>query len=155
MYICIGTGLGSCFTENGALVRGKDGVPASGWIYAEPFEGDTIDNQLSASALRREMDASPALCALPDVRAAAEAAQTGNPAAQALFTAFGEKLSRAIPPFLQSFGAQELVVGGQVAKSFPLFSAPLLTACRTLGVQVFPCPRSDDFAMRGALCLFL
>lgn len=154
MYICIGTGLGSCFIENGALIKNREDVPPCGWIFAEPFDGDIIDCMVSGSALLRMMREVPELYSLSDVRAAAEAAFSGNAAAIRLFERFGSRLARAVTPFLEQFGAQRLVAGGQIVKSFSLFGNELENACAARGIALSLCPASADYAMKGALRLF-
>lgn len=154
MYICIGTGLGSCFIENGALIKNRADVPPCGWIFAEPFDGDMIDRMVSGSALVRMMREAPELYSLSDVRAAADAAFSGNAAAIRLFDRFGDRLARAVLPFLERFGAQRLVAGGQTVKSFSLFGNELESACSARGIALSLCPASADYAMKGALRLF-
>ena len=45
MFVCIGTGCGSAFAVNGALVSAPEpGVPENGWIYNTPFLGGQIDD---------------------------------------------------------------------------------------------------------------
>ena len=154
MYICIGTGLGSCFIENGALIKNRADVPPCGWIFAEPFDDDIIDRMVSGSALVRMMREVPELYNLSDVRAAADAAFSGNAAAFRLFGCFGGRLIRAVIPFLERFGAQRLVVGGQIVKSFSLFGNELESACFARGIALSLCPTSADYAMKGALRLF-
>ena len=41
LCVCIGTGAGSAFVENGKTVKTGKGVPENGWIYQQPF-GDSI-----------------------------------------------------------------------------------------------------------------
>ncbi len=38
LCVCIGTGAGSAFVENGKTVKTGKGVPENGWIYQQPFE---------------------------------------------------------------------------------------------------------------------
>lgn len=154
MYICIGTGLGSCFIENGTLIKSRADVPECGWIFAEPFDGDIIDRQVSGSALFRMIKETPALSHFSDVRAAAEAAFSGSEVAISLFNEFGNRLSRAVTPFLDRFSAERLVVGGQIVKSFALFDKELRAACTKRSIPISLCPSSEDFAMKGALRLF-
>ena len=154
MYICIGTGLGSCFIENGALIKQRADVPPFGWIFAEPFDHDIIDRMVSGSALLNMIRHDSALCHLQDVRTAAEAAFSGNQAAISLFECFGDRLVRAVTPFLERFHAQRLVVGGQISKSFSLFGTKLQNECAIRKIALSLCPSSADYAMKGTLRLF-
>ena len=140
--------------ENGMLIKNRADVPPCGWIFAEPFDGDIIDRMVSGSALVRMMREVPELYNLSDVRAAADAAFSGNAAALRLFDCFGGRLVRAVIPFLERFGAQRLVVGGQIVKSFSLFGNGLESACFARSIALSLCPASADYAMKGAIRLF-
>ncbi len=154
MYLCIGTGLGSCFVENGTLIKSRDDVPSRGWVFDTPFEGDIIDRLVSGSALRQMMNEFPSLRALPDVKAAADRALEGDPDAIALYRTFGGRLARATAPFLDRFAPGMLVIGGQIARSFALFGDEIRQVCDERHVALHLCPDSADFAMKGVLCLF-
>ena len=53
MCLCIGTGAGSAFLEQGRLCRQDPWVPENGWIYSFPFHGGIIDDWISARGLER------------------------------------------------------------------------------------------------------
>ncbi len=154
MYLCIGTGLGSCFIEDGQLIKSRSDVPPRGWVFDTPFEGDIIDRRVSGSALRQMMDTIPSLRDLPDIKAAAERAVSGDPDAIMLYQTFGERFARAVTPFLDQFKPHMLVIGGQISKSMDLFGAQIHEACTSRQIKLHVCPDSADFAMKGVLCLF-
>ena len=53
LCLCIGTGAGSAFLEEGRLLKEDRRIPENGWIYSYPFRGKTIDDWISARGLER------------------------------------------------------------------------------------------------------
>ncbi len=134
--ICIGTGIGSGFCRDGQLVKSGDTVPENGWIYQTPYGDSIADAYASATGLRRMIRQDPALGQIPDVKELAEAATAGNTPALALFQSFGEILRDIVLPHALRFGADCLVVGGDVAKSGALFLTPLEDALGKAGIAL-------------------
>lgn len=151
LYLCIGTGLGSCFVADGQLVKSDNTVPANGWLYPVPCAGKTADEMLSASGLAAVMRKNPASAQHPDVKALAAAAFAGDSAAKAIFDEFGILLAETVLPYAKRFDADRLVIGGQVAKSAALFEQPL----RKSGIPLDIRPDSARFAALGVITLFL
>lgn len=171
MCVCIGTGAGSAFVEDGrVLKKAQDGVPENGWIYNTPFKKGVIDDYVSVRGLRRltesvfgqletvagpwsgEAVGGPALSAPAAPVDGAQLfalAEAGSGEAQNVFTTFGENVRDALWPFLDSFRPQGLVLGGQIAKSFSYFGKPLSEACRRTGTAVYTEPDTSIRAMEG------
>lgn len=120
LCLCIGTGLGSAFLEDGKLITTRSDVPARGWVYNTPFLGSIIDDYISARgilSLHQTLHGS-----IPqDVKTIAQLAASGDLACLETFKCFGIRFADAIHTFLQNFRPDTLVIGGQIAKSFPLF----------------------------------
>ena len=154
MMICIGTGLGSGFVEQGRLVKSGPRVPENGWIYSLPYRNGIVDQYLSATGLTNMLRESG--CFAPDitVKDAAELARQGNAPAKRIFEAFGQRLEEVIPPIARRFGAECLVVGGQAAKSGGLFCGGLEQALGRWGIQLRISPDSSASAMRAVPLLF-
>lgn len=154
LYLGIGTGIGSCFLEDGRLVKNRADVPAHGWVYHTPFRDGIADQYLSARGLMRQATRFPALAAIADPKALCAAAREGLPDAQQAVSAFGAVLAEAAAPFAERFLAQRIVVGGQVAKDFDLYSAPLARYCETTDRRLDCCPESSMYAALGVAKLF-
>lgn len=60
-----------------------------------------------------------------DVKELADLARQGNLAYKQVFEEFGSCLAEMLDPYIVGFGAQRLVLGGQIAKSFDVFGPPL------------------------------
>lgn len=150
MCVCIGTGAGSAFVENGCVLKKpQDGVPENGWIYNTPFKTGVIDDYVSVRGLKRLTESCLAQAETADGAQLFSLAEAGNGAAQRIFAAFGENVRDALWPFLDGFRPQGLVLGGQIAKSFPYFGKPIDEACRRVGTAVYTEPNTSVRAMEG------
>lgn len=154
MLVCIGTGLGSGFVADGRLVKTGDAVPADGWLYATPYRDGTVDGWLSATGIRRMIRDAGGFPPGTDVKELAELARRGDRRAGDIFREFGDMLAQVLPPFARRFGAQALVVGGQVSRSADLFIAPLQARLAEEGMALSTAPASDLSAMRAVPLLF-
>ncbi|WP_239619283.1 ROK family protein [Cohnella mopanensis] len=119
--LTIGTGLGSCFLENGRLVQRRDDVPDQGWLYNVPYQDKIADDWISrrgilqlASEMRLEPDGL-------DVRDYAIAALDGDRLAAELFETFGRRMASILASSLRAFTPDRIVIGGQISKSGILF----------------------------------
>ena len=131
--VTLGTGLGSAFLVDGRPVEDGDGVPAHGWLYAEPFEGAAADELFSARGLRRRWQA--AGLDFPDARAAALAARAGDPAARQAFETFGAELGRFLTPYAARFAAEAVLVLGGLSGAYDLLERSLAAH---LSVPAYP-----------------
>ena len=135
MFVCIGTGCGSAFAVNGALVSAPEpGVPENGWIYPTPFLEGQIDDYLSRRGLLALTQAR--LGQALDGKALAQRTRSGEKSAGACFREFGVRLRDALSPFLDGFRPEVLCLGGQIMKSGDLFLEPLETACLGSGIRL-------------------
>lgn len=154
LAVCIGTGIGSGFFADGKLVKKGLEVPENGWIYKTPYQDSIVDNYVSATGIRRMIHQNPYLTNILDVKELADAAQLGNPYALSLFQEFGTMLAEILPTFIQQFHADALIIGGDVAKSFPLFSSPIKDLLASTGVSVLPSKIFSDNSLLAASILF-
>ena len=152
--VTLGTGCGSTFLRDGQMVRGEDGIPADGMIYHRPYLDGTIDDAISKRGIQRlavQFGFPPG----SSVREMDVAARNGDQNAAALFDAFGKRLGDALAPYLESFDADGLVLGGNIAKGFPLFEAGMR---ETIGHRDLPILVSDNLeksALIGAASLIV
>ncbi|NBD25380.1 ROK family protein [Paenibacillus glycinis] len=147
--LTLGTGLGSCFLEDGALIKQRADVPDNGWLYAAPYRDGIADDFLSrrgflrlAAELGHDADGL-------DVRDFAEAAAGGDGAAKQLFAAFGKRMAAILAGPLLRFRPERIVLGGQISKSgslfAPVFEAELAGAGLAADVRVSPDTLASTF----------
>lgn len=119
--LTIGTGLGSCFLENGRLVKTGEGVPEQGWLYSVPYQGKMADDYISRRGILQLAEELGLETGGLDVHDYARMAHSGDPASVRLFAAFGRRMATILAPSLRRFGPDTIVIGGQIAKSGGLF----------------------------------
>ncbi len=135
MYLCIGTGAGSSFTEDGRVLKKQsDNFPENGWIYKTPFKDSIIDDYISIRGLKK---ISEKYCNRPveGIDLYEMAVKNEEPALYTL-KEFGTNLAEAIVPYLKSFIPDCLVLGGQVSKSFNYFGSQLEDYCKEHKISV-------------------
>jgi len=122
--VTIGTGIGSAFLDYGRPVRTGDTVPPGGELYKVLYDGRPIEDWISARAIRRSyFDRLGAEEGGIGVKEIAERARAGEAVpSQVLLDAFGV-LSRALVPWLLSFGATKVVLGGSISGAFDIVSS--------------------------------
>jgi glucokinase len=140
--LTLGSGLGSAFLSDGVPVQAGEGVPPDGFLYPFRLSGVPVEDCISRRALIARYG-EPGL----DVDAIAERARAGEPRAVALFAELGENLAEFLAPWVAAFAAERVVIGGAIARAWPLFAAPLNRLGR--GVAV-PAQRPDEAALVGA-----
>ena len=120
LCLCIGTGSGSAFLENGRLLKQDPRIPDNGWIYPFPFHGSTIDDWISVRGLKRLTCESgfPAGTSGKDLF---DLAVQENRRAAAVWKTFGIFIADALQPFVDSFRPHQLILGGQVSKAERFF----------------------------------
>lgn len=148
--VCIGTGAGSAFVKDGRIIREPGaGVPENGWIYCTPYKDGVIDDYVSVRGLGRLTEEVFARAEGMDGAALYKRAEAGDEGAKKVFSMFGEDVKEALWPFLSAFRPDGLVLGGQIAKSFPHFGKQLKEACRAYRTEIFLEPDTSVRAMEG------
>ena len=117
--ITLGTGLGAALVVDGKPVCNALGSPAENVsLWSKPFRNGVVEDHISSRALLAKYPA-------PDVKAIADAAKAGDDRALAVWREFGEALNEVLIPWCVMHEIGRIVLGGQIAKDYALFSAPL------------------------------
>lgn len=142
IYLTLGTGCGSTFIENQQIVKGKYGLNDEGALYNKPFRDGIIDQYLSSQGLSKlaENDGFKGINGYELSKLARE----GNTTAKVIFDKFGQLIGQALSPYIHTFQPDEIVLGGQISKSFDLFEAGLLTEISDLPVSTCIIRKSQD-----------
>ena len=142
--LCIGTGAGSAFLENGQLLTRDPRIPDQGWIYPFPLHGATIDDWISARGLEKiaaDAGFAPGTTGKDLFRMASE----GDAAALEVWNRFGRLITEAVTPFIQSFRPQLLLFGGQISGALAYFSAGVQSAFPDLPICAVPNTTESTF----------
>ena len=146
--LCIGTGAGSAFLENGIpLKEERQGVPKNGWIYCVPYKESIVDDYISVRGL--ETISKQVMGAFSSGKELAKLCRLGNQKAQIVWERFGEELKDSMTPFLDSFCPDTVVIGGQIAKSFDLFGEGFQKECEKRGIKLYIEPETSVKTMQG------
>jgi glucokinase len=109
--VTLGTGLGSAFLADGRIVADGPSVPPEGSLHLATFRGVPVEDVISARALR--------------ARHGAEVAELARRRDKRVFDELGSDLGEFLAPWLRSFDASCLVVGGSIANAWDLFGPAL------------------------------
>lgn len=149
--ITLGTGVGSAFLAEGRAVSEGADVPPHGWAHLILIDGAPLEERVSTAAIMaayRERSGSTAT-----VREIARRAADGDAVAAEVFGAAMRTLGRALGPWCVRFAADELVIGGAMARAWALIEAPLrsgLADAGTVPPLLRPARLGDDAALIGA-----
>ncbi|MCM3778435.1 ROK family protein [Microbacterium hydrocarbonoxydans] len=121
--VTLGTGVGSAFLDRGRIVTAGEGVPPDGWVYPLEFDGRPLEDTISTRAIVAENTRRTGrVCTVKEI--ASEAAKGQEDAAAVLDRAM-HALGLALAPWLASFGADRLTVGGSMVRSWPVLVGAL------------------------------
>lgn len=153
MCVCIGTGAGSAFVENGKTVKTGKGAPENGWIYQQPFGDSILDDYLSVRGLERI-----SLAVTGKVWSGKELfglAKAGNMEAGEVWRRFGANVAAGLLPILEKYQPDLLLLGGQIAKSFAWFGKELEAECEKRKIRIQIETETSGRAMEGLLSQFM
>lgn len=153
--LTLGTGVGSSFLDRGRIVDDGPHVPPHGWAYLLEFDGRPLEETVSTRAITRALTTRTGRTAT--VKEIAGAAAAGDPDAAAVLDHAMSALGETLAPWLRSFAATRLTVGGSMVRSWPVL-AGALTAGIARGfdgrlppdLDVVPSTLLDDAPILGA-----
>lgn len=148
LCLCIGTGSGSAFLEDGRLLQQDPRIPDNGWIYPFPFRGMTVDDWVSVRGLARiagEAGFPPGTTG----KDLSGMAGQGNRQAMAVWKAFGACIAEALGPFMDAFRPEKLVLGGQISKAEPYFGTEIRS--RYPGLEILTVSDTTETILAGLL----
>ncbi len=150
MFVCIGTGTGTAFMKDGKVLKDcEDNAPKNGWIYDDPFKDGKIDEYISARGLKRiaKTVTGQELTGLQLF----ELCEAGNEAALKTYGLFGEDVAQALSLYITDFRPDNLVLGGQISKSFGYFGEDLKKLCDGMNIKIELIRNTSVMSMMGLL----
>jgi len=151
--ITLGTGFGSAFLDEKIPVVEGPLVPKMGCVYHLPFEKGIADDYFSTRWLTGRYNELTGKKA-DGAKEVAEAAETDSNA-QKVFTEFGENLGLFLSPWLMKFGAEVLVIGGNISNAYNLFGKKFEEKLKEAGcnIKVEISELKEDAALLGSAYL--
>ncbi|MFJ1709149.1 ROK family protein [Kitasatospora sp. NPDC088346] len=134
--ITLGTGVGSAFLADGAIVDGAPDVPPEGCVNLLTYDGKPLEETVSRRAIRAAYAAARPADPPVDVREIADRARVGDLAAKQVLADALRALGICLAPWLHRFDASVLVVGGSMAASWDLLAEPFYDGLDTLHPRV-------------------
>lgn len=123
LSVTLGTGFGSAFIKNGLpIVEGTE-VPENGCLWHLHFENGIADDYFSTRGLINRFEQATGE-KMPGVKQIAELAGN-NPVAQELFDDFGKQMGVFLQPWIEEFGIEIFVMGGNISRAYHLFGNSL------------------------------
>lgn len=150
--VTLGTGVGSAFLDRGRMVTDADGVPPEGWVYPLEFEGRPLEETVSTRAI--VADHTRRTGRFRTVRQIAGEAAGGQADAVAALDRAMSALGLTLAPWLASFRADRLTVGGSMVRSWPVLVGALRDGLARGGapdgLDVVPSRLLDSAPLLGA-----
>jgi glucokinase len=148
--VTLGTGLGGGFVANGKVYYAGEGVPKDGGIWDLPYLNGIAEDYVSGPALVKNYQSKTGTKLNPaDI---AEAARAGDTAAAESYLELGHHLGNILEPWVKTFHADCVVVGGNIARSFDLFEEGLESSLKTQ-VNVVLSNLFEEITLFGAAAL--
>ncbi|MCE5345885.1 MAG: ROK family protein [Bacteroidales bacterium] len=121
LSITLGTGFGSAFIRNRIPIVDGPQVPKLGCIYHLPYKDGIADDYFSTRGLlgRYKNLTGKELSGVKEMSALA----FSDKIIMDLFVDFGDNLGLFLAPWLKKFGAEMLVIGGNISNAYNLFGA--------------------------------
>jgi glucokinase len=144
--ITLGSGIGSTFLDHGVPVSTGPTVPPDGEMHLTQLAGNDLEDLISRRAILARYRARGGVDPQVDVKDIFERARAGEAWATEVLRAAFTLLGRALAPWLRSFAAEVVVVGGAMAAGWDIIH-PALAEGVALDI---PLRRSPD-PVRSAL----
>lgn len=135
MAITLGTGLGACFIENGKIVNTGITVPTNGEIWDLPYKNGIAEDAVSLRGLLSNYENLSGIQANNGLELYILAIN-GDKKALDAFHLFGEDLAEIVLPWLKSFNANMLVIGGKIANAGDLFLNSFREKAKQSGIEI-------------------
>jgi len=121
LSITFGTGFGSAFISNRIPIVDGPQVPKMGCIYHIPYREGIADDYFSTRGLlgRYKKATGAELSGVKELAAMA----ASDKLVSDLFIDFGDNAALFLAPYIKNFGAEILVIGGNISHAYNLFGA--------------------------------
>ncbi|MGN6533889.1 MAG: ROK family protein [Ginsengibacter sp.] len=154
--ITLGTGLGACFIKENKIVQNDDGVPQGGYLYNCPFKNGIAEDYISSRWLMDEyFRITGESLTVKDI--SDKALIDNDRKAIDIFLKLSENIAQLLAPWIQSFQADCLIIGGSIAQSSNLFLPSLIKALKDklrISIPLKISNKMELSAIAGAAGLF-
>ncbi len=134
LCVTLGTGLGAGFIDNGIPVISGDSVPPNGCLWNISYKDGIADDYFSTRGCVDAYEQATGKT-VNGVKELAEGFDKDSKAKE-VFEAFGEDLGDFLAPWLKTFKADALVLGGNISKAYFCFGKALQSSLNTHGLSL-------------------
>ncbi|WP_281233341.1 ROK family protein [Flavobacterium gelatinilyticum] len=145
MAVTLGTGLGACFIDKGISVSSGDLVPKDGEIYNLPYKEGIAEDYVSARGLLQHYKSLSGI-ELNSGLELYDRAKNDDQKAIQVFERMGEDLAAVVIPWIKSFSAEHIIIGGKIANAADLFLPSFNKVLEEAGVRVLVSISTDNEA---------
>lgn len=151
VVVTLGTGFGSAFLDGGVPVVTRADVPKEGCLWHLPFKDSIADDYFSTKWFLKEFEKQTGE-KVEGVKTLMEKAEKGDEVAKNLFIQFGHNLAECLAAWLKKFGAEVLIIGGNIAHALPLFEEIFKNTLKKAGVslKIAPSKLYENAALLGS-----
>ena len=152
VVVTLGTGFGASFLKDGRPQTRGDDVPPDGELWHVPYKTGIADDFFSTRWLVAEWQRLTGQT-VAGGKEIAHAALKGDAHARQIYRTFGENLAECVAPWLEKFGADAFVIGGNIARDWDLYVPALEAGLATRlsrGIAVRPCQLGEQAPIYGA-----
>ncbi|WP_211746057.1 ROK family protein [Paenibacillus sp. Marseille-Q4541] len=156
LCLTLGTGLGSAFIEKKQIIKGIKGIPSDGMLFNEPYLDHIVDSYFGRRGILKMAREQGVLAENTDSDVAdlAKEATGGNQAAKQLFEQYGQRLGEMLLPYMDTFRPNRILLGGQIANSFPLWEENIQDVLKDYSVPILQSPDGMIDVFTGIDTLF-
>jgi glucokinase len=151
--VTLGTGLGGGFVAGGKVFYAGTHVPKDGGIWDLPYLGGIAEDYVSGPALVKNYQSKTGMTFNP--AEIAQEARVNNLAAKESYLELGSHLGEILKPWVNTFEANCVVVGGNIARSWDLFAPTLQETLNTKTVTLLASTLFEKATLFGAAALGL
>ncbi len=151
--LTLGTGLGAGFVAGGRIAKELDDPVSRAELWSMPYQEGIAEDYVSGRAILAEYRRLTGQEA--GAREVATRAEAGEEAARAAYRTFGARLGSVLRPSVQRLRPDCIVVGGNIARAFQLFSGAVLAELGPGSPMVVPSTLFEEANLLGAAALGL
>ena len=147
----MGTGVGSAFAVDQKIVGEGPGVPWLGWISGQRYRDGILNDYISRTFMMNRYQELTGQTV--DIEEMANRARHGDAAANQAFQEMARELGQFLSEHhVREFGAECLIFGGQISKSYELFIEPIKSALADIESlkAILPAADIEHSALLGA-----
>jgi predicted NBD/HSP70 family sugar kinase/mannose-6-phosphate isomerase class I len=148
LFLTLGTGFGSAFIVDGQLQEEHPAFQGTGGFFHHAFMKGTADDYFSTRWFLQEYRQRTGAT----VESVKELATSGNGDSAEIFSDFGSNLGNFLVNYLKDHDCEELILGGSISKSAPLFLPALQDQLRSSrrDIKVIFCNDTEECILMGA-----